>query len=136
MRMAEEKRVTITSDIEEARAMCDAELICIVLRNLVSNGIKYAEAGGNVCVCITAPAGGVVKITVRDDGVGMSQAAKADLFALKCATSEAGTLGEKGTGLDLYLCHDIVSRHGGEISVDSEPGAGTAIHFTLPASPH
>ena len=70
---------------------------------------------------------------MRDDGVGMSSAAKADLFALHTATSQTGTYGEKGAGIGLYLCRDIVSRHGGEISVDSAPGRGTAFHFTLPA---
>ncbi len=134
LRMAEEKKVTIANMISDVRVIGDGDLICIVLRNLVSNAIKFSSRGGAILLTATASEAGVVKITVRDDGVGMSPAAQADLFALKCATSEAGTLGEKGTGLGLYLCRDIVARHGGEIAVDSAAGCGTAIHFMLPAA--
>lgn len=133
MHMAEEKRISIGSDITRLNVAGDADLVCIVLRNLVSNAIKFCRPGGSVRLSAAAlEEGRFVKVTVRDDGVGMSHAAKADLFALKCGTSEAGTLGEKGTGLGLYLCRDIVGRHGGEITVDSADGGGTAIHFTLP----
>jgi len=133
--MAEEKRISIVNTIVATPVMGDADLVCIVLRNLVSNGIKFSKTGGTVhLAAATAHDGRFARITVRDDGIGMSPAAKADLFALKCATSEAGTLGEKGTGLGLYLCRDIVSRHGGEITVDSAAGRGTAIHFTLPVA--
>lgn len=135
MHMAEEKRIAIVNRIEETRASGDADLICIVLRNLLSNGIKFSRPGGTVELS-AAPAaeGGMVRVTVRDDGVGMSQTATANLFALKCATSETGTLGEKGTGLGLYLCRDIVDHHGGELTVESGAGTGTSIHFTLPIS--
>jgi PAS domain S-box-containing protein len=133
-RMAEVKGVSVTHDVAGVTVMGDADLICIVLRNLVSNGIKFSEAGGAVRISAAPTAcGRFVCITVRDDGVGMSSAAKADLFALHTATSQTGTYGEKGAGIGLYLCRDIVSRHGGEISVDSAPGRGTAFHFTLPA---
>ncbi|MCA0200362.1 MAG: PAS domain-containing protein [Proteobacteria bacterium] len=133
IRMADEKRICVASDIAQTNVKGDADLVCIVLRNLVSNAIKFCRTGGSVRLSAsTVGDGRFVKVTVRDDGVGMSQAAKADLFALKCATPEAGTLGEKGTGLGLYLCRDIVDRHGGEITVDTAAGGGTAIHFTLP----
>jgi len=132
---AKAKSVAIVNGIGAMSILGDADLICIVLRNLVSNGIKFCRAGGSVRLSAMPVDGGrFVKITVRDDGVGMSPAAKADLFALKYATSEAGTSGEKGTGLGLYLCRDITGRHGGELTVESEPDRGTAIHVTLPAS--
>ncbi len=135
MHSAAGKGVAIVNGIGAMPVAGDADLICIVLRNLVSNGIKFSKAGGSVRLSAeSADRGRFVKITVRDDGVGMSPAAKADLFALKYATSEAGTSGEKGTGLGLYLCRDIISRHGGELTVDSVAGSGTAIHFTLPAA--
>lgn len=135
MHMAEEKRISIVNTIAAAPVMGDADLVCIVLRNLVSNGIKFSRTGGTVQLAAAPVDGGrFTRITVRDEGIGMSSAAKADLFALKCATSEVGTLGEKGTGLGLYLCRDIVSCHGGEITVDSAAGCGTAIHFTLPTA--
>lgn len=134
MHTAESKRISIVNAIAATSAAGDADLVCIVLRNLVSNGIKFSRAGGVVRLSASHAGAGLIKVTVQDDGVGMSDAAQADLFALKCATSEAGTQGEKGTGLGLYLCRDIIGRHGGEIAVDSVPGGGTAIHFTLPAA--
>ncbi|MSO72941.1 MAG: ATP-binding protein [Rhodospirillaceae bacterium] len=116
----------------------------MVVRNLVSNAIKFARSGG--LVELTAglvriePADGaspapMVRVTVRDDGVGMSGAALANLFALDRTISTPGTRGEKAAGIGLYLCRDIVERHGGTLTVESTPGAGTSIHFTLPAAP-
>jgi signal transduction histidine kinase len=75
----------------------------------------------------------MIRVTVRDDGVGIP--AGADLFKLGTGGSSPGTRGEKGTGLGLYLCHDIITRHGGTISVDPATGAGAAFHFTLPTAP-
>ncbi len=135
MHTAEKKGVGVVNAIGSARAMGDADLLCVVFRNLVCNGIKFSKAGGSVRLsAATAGNGRFVRVSVRDEGVGMSPAARADLFALKYATSEACTLGEKGTGLGLYLCRDIISRHGGEITVETAAGSGTAIHFTLPAA--
>jgi len=85
---------------------------------------------------LAAPAGpdGFVKVTIVDEGVGTSQAGNKNLFAPSCVTSEPGTLGEKGTGIGLYLCRDIIDRHGGEIAIASTPGYGTTVRFTLPAA--
>ena len=134
-RSASGKGVSIANMITETRIMGDADLICIVLRNLVSNGIKFSRPGGTIRLS-AEPAGtdGFVKVTVVDEDVGISRADKNDLFAPSCATSEPGTSGEKGTGLGLYLCRDIIDRHGGTISVASAPGRGTTVCFTLPAA--
>lgn len=110
-------------------------MVRIVIRNLVSNGIKFSRNGG-VVQLTAAPVsvGGVAmaRVTVRDDGVGMSGAALANLFDMERTVSAPGTRGERGTALGFYLCHDIVARHGGTVTVDSAPGEGTAFHFTLP----
>ncbi len=136
--MAETKGITIANGIDSIGALGDEPMVRIVIRNLVSNGIKFSRNGG-VVQLTAAPVsvGGVamVRVTVRDDGVGMSGAALANLFDMERTVSAPGTRGERGTGLGLYLCHDIVARHGGTVTVDSAPGEGTAFHFTLPPAP-
>lgn len=152
MHMAEEKGVAVVNTIAPTRIRGDADLIRIVFRNLVSNAIKFSRPGGRVVLSAARGADGagptasgpmasiptapipMVRVTVRDDGVGMSPEAAAGLFALKRAASTPGTQGEQGTGLGLYLCRDIVAQHGGVMSVESADGAGTAVHFTLPVA--
>lgn len=131
--MAEAKGVTIHNGIGRLEAYGDEALIRIVFRNLVSNAIKFSPHGGIVHVTAweSDDDAGMLRVTVRDEGVGIPAAA---LFDLENTVSSPGTRGEKGTGLGLYLCRDIVGRHGGVISVDSAPGAGAAFWFTLPSA--
>ena len=136
MYMAEAKGVTISNGIGAIIAHADEDLVRIVIRNLVSNGIKFSKAGGIVqltaALAVSENAAPMLRVTVRDDGIGMSAAAAANLFELGRTVSAPGTRGERGTGLGLYLCRDIISRHGGTMNVESVPGAGTSFHFTLP----
>ena len=136
MHMAEAKRITIVNGISPVSALGDEPLLRIVLRNLVSNGIKFSRSGGMVQLTDdkTADDPRMVRITVRDNGVGLSRALIANLFELGRGTSSPGTRGEKGTGLGLYLCRDIIVRHGGGIWADESCTNGAAFHFTLPAA--
>ncbi len=135
MHMAEAKSVTIHNGIGRFEVYGDEALVRIVFRNLVSNAIKFSPHGGVVHVAAAeSEDAGMLRVTVRDEGVGISAAASAALFDLGNTVSAPGTRGEKGTGLGLYLCRDIVAGHGGVISVDSAPGAGAAFWFTLPSA--
>ncbi len=140
---AETKSITIANCIGSVTALGDEALVRMVIRNLASNAIKFARRGGVVELTAApvriepadaASPAPMVRVTVRDDGVGMSGAALANLIALEPTISTPGTSGEKGTGIGLYLCRDIVERHGGTVTVESTPGVGTSIHFTLPAA--
>ncbi len=135
LHMAADKGVVIDNQIGDLTALGDQSLVPIILRNLVSNGIKFSHEGGVVriqadVVSETSPP--MVRVSVHDEGVGMGDAALNDPFSLSGGTSGLGTNGERGTGLGLYLCRDIVRRHGGSISIDSSSGCGTSVHFTLP----
>lgn len=135
--MAETKGVSIFNNITGLNVMGDEALVRIVIRNLISNSIKFSRNGGVVHVNEArdeTDGRQMVRITVRDDGTGISPAAMATLFELDRTVSAPGTRGEQGTGLGLYLCRDIVERHGGAVTVDSAPGHGTSFHFTLPAA--
>jgi signal transduction histidine kinase len=132
--MAAEKGVTIVNAIPETapglHVLADDDLLRIVLRNLVSNGIKFSHSGGEVR--LTASGLSMIRITVRDTGVGMEADELANLFRFDRTVSVPGTKGEKGTGLGLYLCRDVIARHGGTISAEALPGEGSAFHVTLP----
>lgn len=135
--MAAEKGVAVVNSMGPYMAEGDEAMIRIVVRNLISNGVKFTPKGG--AVTISAVPGEMrdgrpaVSVTVRDSGIGMDAATVAELFSLSRKNSRSGTQGERGTGLGLFLCRDIIERHGGNLSVESQPGRGTAFRFTLPS---
>ncbi|MEQ9449713.1 MAG: HAMP domain-containing sensor histidine kinase, partial [Rhodospirillaceae bacterium] len=135
--MAKDKKVLIENGIGAVRPLGDEPLVRIVIRNLVSNGIKFSHGSGRVRLdaeTTSVEGRSMVRVSVADSGVGMEPETLQRLFDLHDTASKPGTGGEHGTGLGLYLCRDIVMRHGGEIHVSSEPGSGTNVQFTLPAA--
>lgn len=117
-------------------AWTDAALLAVVLRNLVSNGIKFTPAGGTVELVVDAPALGYLGFSVRDSGIGLSAERLARLTGLTgAAESTRGTAGEHGTGLGLAVVRHFVSLLGGTLHLTSTPGAGTTASFRLPAAP-
>ncbi|MGF1532258.1 MAG: ATP-binding protein [Bernardetiaceae bacterium] len=110
----------------------DPEAVKLVLRNLISNALKFTPRGGQVSIRIEEISETTLKIYVQDTGVGMSPATQEKLF-LGITESQRGTNNERGTGLGLMLCRDFVEWNGGEIGVTSAPGAGSTFWFTLPS---
>jgi Osmosensitive K+ channel histidine kinase len=102
-----------------------------VLNNLLSNAIKYSDRGCLIRV-VVEPVHGHVRITVADNGRGMSDAEMAHLFQPFARSGTLGTAGETTVGLGLYICRTIVEGHGGRISVDSAPGRGSTFAIDLP----
>jgi signal transduction histidine kinase len=102
-----------------------------ILRNLVSNGIKFTPEGGSVKVAAELE-DKYVKLTVKDSGVGISEQNIQKLFKIDVNFSTQGTHKERGTGLGLILCKELVEKNGGKIKVESEIGQGTRFIFTLP----
>jgi signal transduction histidine kinase len=76
--------------------------------------------------------GSDAEVCVQDDGIGMSEAILASIFTVDKNKRQYGTDGEKGTGLGLILCKEFVEKHDGQIWLESEPGKGTKVFFTLP----
>ncbi len=119
-------------------AWADPTMLRSVLLNLVSNGLKFTPSGGRVVVRADAEAdsaGDRLALSVEDTGVGMAPADVARLFRLDTARSRTGTAGERGSGLGLLLCREMVERHGGTLAVASAPGRGSLFRFTLPLAP-
>ncbi|WP_045221806.1 sensor histidine kinase [Desulfonatronum thioautotrophicum] len=131
--VAELKGISIQNAIpENLKVMVDQPMITTVVRNLVSNALKYSSSGGALTISGFLN-GDKVEMAVRDTGIGMDQNTQAHLFALDRKTIRPGTQGEHGTGLGLILCKEFITRHGGRIWVESELGRGTTFHFTVPA---
>jgi signal transduction histidine kinase len=101
-----------------------------VVRNLVSNAIKFTPAGGTVSMKIASDQN-TATVSIQDSGVGMSKEIQEKLFRIDTKHSTRGTADEKGTGLGLILCKEFIEKNGGKIWVESEPGKGTSFYFTL-----
>lgn len=112
-------------------AFFDQNMITTVIRNLISNAIKFTPENGRIVVEVTADPE-KYKVSIRDNGVGISETDKAKLFRKDSNPSTIGTSQEQGTGLGLILCRDFVEKNGGKIGVDSEVGKGSTFHFTVP----
>lgn len=104
-----------------------------VIRNLISNAIKFTGKDGSITVKATMADGHAV-VSVTDSGVGMTAEIVARLFRLDAKHSTRGTADEKGTGLGLILCKEFVEKNGGRIWVESTPGVGSTFYFTVPAT--
>jgi signal transduction histidine kinase len=103
-----------------------------VIRNLISNAIKFTPEGGKIVLSAKGGPDGL-QISVSDNGVGMSKEVMTKLFRIDTKITTKGTADEKGTGLGLILCKDFIEKNGGKIWVESEPGKGSTFHFTLPS---
>jgi signal transduction histidine kinase len=104
-----------------------------VLVNLVGNAIKYSPAGGPVEVRLTPSTDGQqVQVSVQDQGIGIPREQQARLFGRFVRATNAAASGITGTGLGLFLCRELIERHGGQIWVESEEGQGATLSFVLP----
>ncbi len=113
--------------------MADPQMVETVLRNLIGNAIKFTAAGGSIFLD-TIRRDGEIMISIRDTGMGISADRLDSLFEFETGTSTAGTDGEKGTGLGLQLCRDLVELQGGALIVESTLGQGSTFLFTLPSA--
>jgi signal transduction histidine kinase len=131
-KQAVKKQVLIETTIKEPiPVFADKNMLHTVVRNLLTNAIKYTHPQGNVKIGARLyPA--YVEISVADTGVGMRDEIKNKLFRIDEHITSKGTENEKGTGLGLILCKEFVEKHGGKIWVESEIGAGSVFYFTIP----
>ena len=133
-RASTERHQIVTNFAPQAPVIqCDPDRIAQVIANLLSNAIKYSPNGGEIDVGSVAQ-DGVVDVNVRDHGIGIAPDFIQRLFS-RYERYEKTASKIIGTGLGLAITRQIVEMHGGKIWVDSEPGAGSDFHFTLPVTP-
>ena len=134
--IAEKKGIRMCMDVAgDARVSADVEMLELIIRNLVSNAIKFTAQGGMVTAGVTEDTvRGECIIFVRDSGVGMTDNDIKTIFNGQIQ-STYGTESEKGIGLGLFLCRELTHRLNGTIRVESEPGTGSTFYLTLPVAP-
>jgi len=130
---AKNKKIDIENGIsKEIEVFADTNMLQTIIRNLVSNAVKFTRQGGKVSVLAKAIEGQVIEIAIQDSGIGMNQSIMDHLFRLDVKTNRKGTDGEPSTGLGLFLCKEFIEKHGGRIWVESKEGEGSIFHFTVP----
>ena len=147
--IATKKGVTLINTIpDDAFVEADANILTTVVRNLLTNAVKFTPAGGAVTLSAVAvdcrdgacpvstgeqPADAANKyiISISDTGIGMTPEQISNLFCLDSAQSRSGTAGEQGTGLGLIVCRDLLEKHGSTLHVESAEGTGSTFSFEI-----
>ena len=115
----------------EIKVYADKNMLKIVLRNLISNAIKFTKSGGNIDV-LAIKNQNQVEIAISDNGIGMNEETINKLFSIETNKTTIGTENETGSGLGLILCKELIEKQGGKIWVESELGKGSIFKFSLP----
>jgi signal transduction histidine kinase len=128
---ADGKNIQIINKVpENLQITADEKMVSTILRNLISNAIKFTPKNGEVNVSARVIPG-AVEVSVSDTGMGMTSEAIENLFRIETSISTKGTENEKGTGLGLLLCNEFVHKHGGRMWVESTLGIGSKFYFTI-----
>ncbi len=129
---AKNKKIDLQNHISaDITVFADPNMIKTIMRNLISNALKFTKKGGKVTISATKNEK-MATVRVTDTGIGISSKVQNKLFRIDQSFSTLGTQDEKGTGLGLILCKEFVEKNNGEIWVDSELDKGTTFYFTLP----
>jgi PAS domain S-box-containing protein len=128
--LLQKKAIEVKVNIgDKALVQADREMVKIVLRNLVSNALKFSYEASLISIDVRA--GEMMEVEIRDEGVGMSSEVLKNLFSMDMR-SRPGTGNEEGSGLGLVLCKDFIEKNGGTLTVESTEGKGSAFTFTIP----
>ena len=130
---AKNKDIEITNDIIVGlEVLADRNMIQTIIRNLISNAMKFTSRGGKVIISAKASDNKRIEIAIQDSGIGMSQALIGNLFRIDLKTNRVGTENEPSSGLGLLLCKEFIEKQGGKIWVKSEVGKGSTFTFSIP----
>ncbi|MCW7755266.1 hybrid sensor histidine kinase/response regulator [Desulfobotulus sp. H1] len=132
---AEKKKIRIRGKIPGTLYLfADANMIASVLRNLISNAIKFTDTGGRITITADqSPAG--TEIRISDTGIGMNEQTVSSLLSGSCGKSTPGTTGECGTGLGMVICREFIEKNKGTLAIESTPSKGSCFILTFPPSP-
>jgi signal transduction histidine kinase len=126
---ASQKNISLHKDITASSAAAEHNILEIALRNIITNAVKYSNANSNIFIS-TAKQNDHTLITVKDEGIGMT-AEQITTLMQSNAESTAGTEGEKGSGLGLFLVTELLKKINGSLHIESEPGKGSSFIIVL-----
>jgi PAS domain S-box-containing protein len=130
--IAKSKNITLEcSCSDNLEIFADVNMLNTVVRNLISNAIKFTNIGGHIKVS-AALKQDHVEITISDNGIGINKEKCSELFSITSNTTTLGTADENGSGLGLVLCKEFIQKNNGDIWVESEENKGSNFIFTLP----
>ncbi|MBE0648892.1 MAG: PAS domain-containing sensor histidine kinase [Bacteroidales bacterium] len=130
--VAEQKHIHVENKISpNTQVFADKEMVSTVLRNLISNAMKFTQTGGIIKFSSVNEKNELI-VTITDNGVGISKERIDKLFTISESSSTLGTQKEKGTGLGLILCKEFIEKNKGEIWIESSLGDGSTFNFSLP----
>lgn len=130
---AKQKNIQILNLTDENHiAYADANSLNTILRNLISNAIKFTKSNGNIVISSEITDDSNIVISIKDSGIGIPPEVQTKLFRIDSHYTSEGTNKEKGTGLGLILCKELVEMNNGKIWFISEKNVGTTFYFTLP----
>lgn len=130
--IAKSKNITLEcSCSDNLEIFADVNMLNTVVRNLISNAIKFTNIGGHIKVCAELKQNHV-EITISDNGIGINKEKCSELFSITSNTTTLGTADENGSGLGLVLCKEFIQKNNGDIWVESEENKGSNFIFTLP----
>lgn len=128
---SQKKKINIVNDVpSETFVYADEDMLNTILRNLMTNALKFTNRGGEIKIS-SSDLNEFVEVTVADNGIGMEEDVRKNLFQLDNTYTSVGTQNESGTGLGLVLCKEFIEKNGGAIKVESVLGKGTKFIFTL-----
>jgi signal transduction histidine kinase len=131
-KMAEYKKITLTDNMpNHALITGDINMLVTVVRNLLTNAVKFTPVGGEILLTVAPAANGKHTVSVTDTGTGMTQEQIQNLFNIDKMQNRTGTIGEQGTGLGLIVCKDLLAKHKSTLHVESEEGKGSRVWFFL-----
>jgi signal transduction histidine kinase len=132
----QKKNIRVTNTVNEKHQVyADKEMIEAVIRNLISNAIKFTYPKGEISVS-SQEEGHQIILTVSDSGTGMNKGTIRKILEDRLTSGKEGTFNERGAGIGLRICHDFVLRNNGQLTIESEVGKGSRFSVILPVSPH
>ncbi len=132
--IAKQKKIKINIQLsEQLQAYADKNMLFTIVRNLISNAVKFTSENGKIDI-IANEKNGFIEISVKDTGKGIPEKGIKKLFRIDESYTTHGTQNEKGTGLGLILCKEFVEKNGGKITIKSQPDKGSTFTFTLPTA--
>ena len=127
-----QKNITVYNNIpKDIKINADKNMTATILRNLISNAVKYTHPGGEINISSQSLTDKLI-FCVSDNGIGIKPEALDRLFKIGESYTQKGTKNEEGTGLGLILCKEFIEKHGGKIWIESEVGKGSKFYFYFP----